>query len=686
MDVTRTNFEVVLPAFRQLLATCDFYSMDMEMSGIRFNDQKPPTNPLMTPAEEFAVNFAVAKRYSPIQIGICLFTRVATGCAAPVAEGSAGSKAVARPFKPLAVPDGLPDALASVVKPLPAVVADVRNQLRAAPKYTEALKAAFEKAQGQTLAELRKAIGAATADASAPFLPQFDAFVVDLLGELSAAAGELKRKQDIAGDEVAAAVAAGGTPTAPLSDELGVISGEYEVRPFNFYVFPSEEGDMVLDRQTVSEFLVKHGMDFGKWISSGIPYVTRETASRMRREAALRYINATAAGEGAGPAGFDQSLLGEIASEDLSAVTTLMAEADRIHKGKDPNWTVRVPFLKAQNSFHVLDKYREALGLEFIMKNEKGRKVKYLGLPQSGATAQPAASEGGSGDGDSATTNVLAQLDKTLGATLLFEALVDSRKPIIAHNSFKDFLFLYTAFHKTDLADYLDFKRFLRNHFPLLFDTKTLVNLDAVHDTRIMHLLQREYEYFRDAQAKVGGPGDVLSFRFPLGFEALDPRMLAQPEFAGKAAHDAGFDAWMCGALFLYMRKILSLQGLRVTPFGGSIPLYGLAFNCQVATDEDCVAHDGELLFVKSPGPHMRLDMSRVCSVFAKHRLDGRVGPQYDDRLVFVSRSAKGSGSLLDAALAEARDSLARQFPGATVTPLRFDPGPWSKVMRSATK
>jgi hypothetical protein len=38
---------------------------------------------------------------------------------------------------------------------------------------------------------------------------------------------------------------------------------------------------VVLDAETVGGVLTEHGMDFTKWISKGIPYVTAEEAAAI---------------------------------------------------------------------------------------------------------------------------------------------------------------------------------------------------------------------------------------------------------------------------------------------------------------------------------------------------------------------------------------------------------------------
>jgi hypothetical protein len=41
--------------------------------------------------------------------------------------------------------------------------------------------------------------------------------------------------------------------------------------PMNFYVFPDRGADVVMSPGAI-DFLRKNGLDFGKWISKGLPF------------------------------------------------------------------------------------------------------------------------------------------------------------------------------------------------------------------------------------------------------------------------------------------------------------------------------------------------------------------------------------------------------------------------------
>ena len=75
MDVTESNFNLILPQFLSLFETCDFWAMDQEMTGIRDpgGECDHPTAPLET---VYPVKAAAAKKFCAFQVGICLFHKV----------------------------------------------------------------------------------------------------------------------------------------------------------------------------------------------------------------------------------------------------------------------------------------------------------------------------------------------------------------------------------------------------------------------------------------------------------------------------------------------------------------------------------------------------------------------------------------------------------------------------------
>jgi len=71
MEVNNHNFNAVREEFEKLLPSCDFYTIDEEMSGINFPGRRETAAD--NPDEAWALKREVASTFSILQIGVCLF-------------------------------------------------------------------------------------------------------------------------------------------------------------------------------------------------------------------------------------------------------------------------------------------------------------------------------------------------------------------------------------------------------------------------------------------------------------------------------------------------------------------------------------------------------------------------------------------------------------------------------------
>ncbi len=73
MQVTNNNFDVIAPKIEDLLNSCEFYSIDEEMTGIGIKGLKE--TPYDTLPERYDIMRQVALKYNMIQFGICTFNK-----------------------------------------------------------------------------------------------------------------------------------------------------------------------------------------------------------------------------------------------------------------------------------------------------------------------------------------------------------------------------------------------------------------------------------------------------------------------------------------------------------------------------------------------------------------------------------------------------------------------------------
>lgn len=125
------------------------------------------------------------------------------------------------------------------------------------------------------------------------------------------------------------------------------------------------------------------------------------------------------------------------------------------------------------------------------------------------------------------------------------------RIPIVVHNGFMDFAFLFTHFISPTLPeDFTDYKRMLHSYFPIIYDTKVIASqyctgfgvetaaaavVDLTTDTRLQNLYQllvREQTHGRD-------------------FRTVNNKYDKYTTAAQDQEHQADYDAYMTGAVFV---------------------------------------------------------------------------------------------------------------------------------------
>ncbi|XP_011880452.1 PREDICTED: poly(A)-specific ribonuclease PARN-like domain-containing protein 1 [Vollenhovia emeryi] len=154
--------------------------------------------------------------------------------------------------------------------------------------------------------------------------------------------------------------------------------------------------------------------------------------------------------------------------------------------------------------------------------------------------------------------NVL--LESYIGFSKVFKLLVSLKKPIIAHNSFLDFMFVHQQFYKPLPQKYIDFKNNIHQLFPTIYDTKHLsFELREILKTEEkwkVNTLSGLVNYFTEALGKhavLGSP--VISLATNSG--ELDVSSITSDN---KKYHTAGWDAFFAGYIFIKMAHMFTVK------------------------------------------------------------------------------------------------------------------------------
>lgn len=451
---------------------------------------------------------------------------------------------------------------------------------------------------------------------------------------------------------------ADGKSDAPF---FGPVDDTYTAMPFNFYAFPcSSDQDVTINTDTAN-FLLKHNMDFTKWITSGIPYMPLPKALEKRKtlesadpfELALKQSDAV---------GWSQDMLAQIPREDMNMFTELMAQiqthrdecrarfaasassptatdaAVSPSQNQDEPVGVRLPFLKNRNTFNLLLQYTQHLGMCLNShRTNRGQTINSVVSPLK------------------AHQQAFSDLEKQIGLTRIFEALVNAKKPLLAHNSLSDHLFLHTAFDGRPLTDLESFKKLMEMRFPCIFDTRTLVTLPSVsYDHSVQQNLEGQVRHFRALK------GNSVTLELGLGFEAYDKSVLE----SSSRAHEAAFDALITGELFLLAAHVLGGGDVaKLRQWENMIPVYRCLETIRLREPNEIVLHDGPVLTVQAH--NLQLSAVRVDGLFMETALRGRVLWNHDISIVFSPKASRGAG--FEGELEKARKKLSEISKAAAI-------------------
>lgn len=127
-----------------------------------------------------------------------------------------------------------------------------------------------------------------------------------------------------------------------------------------------------------------------------------------------------------------------------------------------------------------------------------------------------------------------------LGATQIIQALISHRKPLIGHNMIYDIGYIYHHMIEPLPPTLLEFKIQLRKTLTPLYDTKMLATKMFDPKTFPRSHLDGLYNIVTTS------PKFNVNCSIVLGFDTTQ-----------KLAHDAGYDAYMTGCIFLYLSHTL---------------------------------------------------------------------------------------------------------------------------------
>ncbi|KAK6341274.1 hypothetical protein TWF696_008357 [Orbilia brochopaga] len=290
---------------------------------------------------------------------------------------------------------------------------------------------------------------------------------------------------------------------------------KYVARTFNFYMSPIVHPHLHYDRvfcctADAMYFHQKHGFDFNKLYSQGVPYLSHSEEAFIRE---IKRMN-------------EQDLANDI-FVDQCELPMLQASRDTIDAWWEENSNDPGAFLNL-TPFHqdeVFNGYQRRLIHQMLRKEYP----QLVGQSYDRHFQVQPRIEAREADRAKAREQHFENIvDEQRGARLLIDEIMRLKKPIVGHNCFGDLCYLYRMFIGK-LPDTLeDFRRLLRKDFGLIVDTKFLaLNVD--------HFLYSEMSSCLQELAIKFGSQELPRIDLQIGSYNFDSQT---------QDHEAGHDAW----------------------------------------------------------------------------------------------------------------------------------------------
>ncbi|XP_070571819.1 poly(A)-specific ribonuclease PNLDC1-like [Ptychodera flava] len=308
----------------------------------------------------------------------------------------------------------------------------------------------------------------------------------------------------------------------------------YESRTYNFYLFPiacSTVDDNFACQASSVEFLCKHKLDFNKFIYEGIPYLNGDQERELRQQLHLQPILLSREH-------LDEYLLNKYTSAVAEWIPTAKEDEQLLLENK-PDLQVGFTSLKVQA---VL---RRQFPEIWTSVNELGE-IRIQKISNKSRNELEESSE------------CLEErlLEKVIGFSKVFQAIVQAKKPVVGHNMLLDLCFIFEKLHRPLPATYLEFKEKVHRILPFIFDTKHLARKfkKVLSDRGLCESSNLEDLYTSLDSHR----GRFCVLHSPdIGFaEAYDKyKQHGHP-------HEAGYDSFITGYVFLRMGHLLAVKDM----------------------------------------------------------------------------------------------------------------------------
>ncbi|XP_066917368.1 poly(A)-specific ribonuclease PNLDC1-like isoform X1 [Clytia hemisphaerica] len=311
------------------------------------------------------------------------------------------------------------------------------------------------------------------------------------------------------------------------------IENSYDTYVFNIYSCPASFGSIdskFTCQASALKFLTEHHFDFNKFVKEGVPYLNRD----------------------------QRVVLYEHHKAGMAIPSMLLKQIDDKYVK---------PIIKLIEEFLVSDLKNDHLELPYI-PNGIELYVVLRSIEKRFTNLECSFNE----DDKIAITRVLDEKQKvvfeplyekilqdTVGVSRVLDLIAECKKPLIGHNFLGDLIMIYERFFHRLPQDYHQFKKRIHDNFHQIFDTKHIAN-NLRREFRDLNFpdftnLQDLFTYFSRSE---GFHHRIYTPKFILND-------ICKKYESGDHPHEAGFDAYSTGFIFLRMAHLLATKNIKLT-------------------------------------------------------------------------------------------------------------------------
>ncbi|KAI8979260.1 ribonuclease H-like domain-containing protein [Mycotypha africana] len=332
-------------------------------------------------------------------------------------------------------------------------------------------------------------------------------------------------------------------------------SNRYIAKPFNSYIFPTSitgqinSNRVFMTQAQAFDFLTKQAFDFNKWVYQGIPYLSKDEEKVLVAEASKKLRDDMPDIQ------IDEKEM-EFVESVRQRVRAFLEDNVQDDDMSDSPVATEENNKDDSNSNNVKTSENKN-GINIVTKNAYQRRLvyqevrKYEGLSPIGKQGFIRVLKLTKAQEANRKREKLEKFEKdctyAVGFRKIIDMIIESRKPLIGHNMLLDICHMIAQFVEP-LPDTLhDFKTLVHRLFPNMIDTK------------YMCMSQRELRSIFVDGTGTGTMLETLFFETKKGaFQNPYVDVHAEfPRYLTEMAHEAGYDAYMTGFVFLKLLGFL---------------------------------------------------------------------------------------------------------------------------------